>query len=60
MSHVITIALVDVEDDGRGGLLLKNHGGFDVRIEAADVELLRRKLNAQPELRRHRGRSGTW
>jgi hypothetical protein len=57
---VITLALVSVEEDERGNLTLVNHGGDHVRIEAADVPMLREHLNRMPELHKHRGRTGSW
>jgi hypothetical protein len=60
MSDVRTLALLSIEEDERGNLTLRNHGGPDVRIEAADVPMLRAHLSRLPELHKHRGRTGSW
>lgn len=55
---VITVALVEVSEDPAGNVILLNHSGPDVRLEAADLDLLERRLKLRREsgLYKHRGR----
>ena len=62
MKSVVSVALVEVSEDSAGNLYLINHDGPDVLLQAADLDLLERRLKSRREtgLYKHRGRTGSW